>query len=203
MGHAIKGYRGARLAVLGGLAVLATSAAWAADAGFVTRIVGDVKLVKDGGKLAPFSRVARDERLRVSEGGQLQLVYQANGRQETWSGPCTVTAGLQEGTGEKCSAPTVKQLPPAVLAVVLRSPDAMADMKGSAGMIRMKAAPNFDAVRKMRETYQAMRVATPANDVTPELYLLARQRELGMDDAAQATLRQINEIQPGAAQAKP
>ena len=194
---------GIKLFLYGGLMLIASAKAAATDVGFASGVSGEVKAAQSQTTLQPFSRVENGVTYRLSPGAQLQIIYLATGRQETWDGPCSVTPGTQQGIGKQCPQPSIKQMPPAVLAVVLKSPKVMSDLRSSIGAVRIKAAPNLEAIREMNDIYQELRSQAAALDLTPELYLMSRQKELGLVDAAQDTLRKMQAMQPGNEQIKP
>lgn len=162
---------------------------------FVTQVTGGVKIVKSGAELPAFSRVSAGDRLRVEADGKLRLVYAASGRQETWIGACAIEVREREGIGARCAPAAAKELSPAVVSVILRAPQAMFSVEGrvSVGAVRIKTAPNMNAIRDMMSGYEALRTQAEPDDITPELWLLGRQQELDLTDEASETLLRIRE----------
>jgi len=143
------------------------------DVGMLTQVQGAVTLAgeKESGKAAPaFTKVRAGDKLTLSQGARLQLVYFDGGRQETWQG----SGQLEVGTSESKSAtlkPEVKQLPDILVKQLVKSPSP--DVKNRAGMIMMRAIATPQDIKAFEDNYAAMRKEMAPTDFTPELYLLS------------------------------
>ena len=89
------------------------------DVGLVTGLSGEATYWNAGDQTKPnrvrvFMKVRRGDRIKLPAGAQLQILYLTPGRQETWKGPVTLTAGegeSQVAPGLKAAPPEVKLLP--------------------------------------------------------------------------------------------
>ena len=160
----------------------ANSAADSSNHSLVTRAEGNIQLSsgKDAAKtLLPFSKLKPGDKLQLAAKSNLQLVYLNNGRQESWRGPGQLDIGQNQSSSPQSNyAPEVKQLPPAVLSALSKTPGLMADIRNRAGMVFVRSGGVVDQIREMDDTYAQLRASSSADDITPELYLLNREYEL-------------------------
>ena len=167
---------------------LAASTVWA-DVAMITQLAGEVSLIAEGNKrpAVPFLKVAAGDRLMLAKDARVQIVYFGNGRQEVWKDGAQVEVG---GLESKSSAkPDVSQLPPLVVNQLAKTPSAGA--QGKTGMIRTRSLGNPDAASHLEKQYQELRANSPADDTTPEIYLLSgliEQKEFGRAKEALASL---------------
>ena len=175
---------------------LATAQALAADSGFATQVTGAVAF-KDGMPLAAFTKLRSGDLLLLKSGAKLQLVYFASGRQETWGGRCVLGIGERESTPADCAAPAIKQLPPAVLSALQRTPDMVSDIRNRSGMVRMRSIGQENQVTAAEEQYQSLRAQAAEDDITPELYLFAQFWTLQQTAAMGKVLALMEQRQPG------
>lgn len=100
---ALRGGRWARAATVWlGLGLTGQARAGAPPA-MATAVAGDVRVVHGTAApfaLVPFARVVAGDTLQVPAGGRVQLVFQANGRREAWSGPAVIRVGADRSEGE-------------------------------------------------------------------------------------------------------
>ena len=191
------------LVLLSGAAVKAQSAS--PDVGLVTGLSGEATYWNAGDQTKParvvvFMKVRRGDLFKLPAGAQLQILYLAAGRQETWKGPATLTAGEGESLaapGAQPSSPEVKQLPTRVTRKIGASemplPRASIRHSGVIPTMGAKTATPGDSpqppglcgeaarqeVQEARQTYTRLRQQTPAGDLTPELYYLSVLAETG------------------------
>src|SRR5206468_1611707 len=90
------------VASLGCVAMFAAASALANDVGLINHLAGDVSYTsgKSTDKAKPFMKVREGDRLNVAPGAQLRVVYFQNGRQESYTGPASFTAGTDDITPE-------------------------------------------------------------------------------------------------------
>jgi hypothetical protein len=120
------------------------------DVGLVTKMAGEAAYWnKEEKKPAPvqaFMKVRQGDNFKLSKDSSLQLLYFANGRQETWKGPAALVAGdaasVAKG-GKKAAAPEVKMMPPSAIKKIAAAPFLLARTgAGPAGATQMpRAAP--------------------------------------------------------------
>jgi len=86
------------------------------DVGLVTQVTGEAVFVNPeeggkGGKVQAFMKIRRGDRLTLSPGASVTLVYFANSRKEFWQGPVEVTVEEGQGAGRgKDGAPVHPQV---------------------------------------------------------------------------------------------
>lgn len=195
------------------------------DVGLVTGLSGEATYWTSGDQTKPnrvqvFMKVRRGDRIKLPAGALLQILYLTPGRQETWKGPVTLTAGegeSQVAPGLKAAPPEVKLLPTrvsrkiggsemplppsslrhsGVIPTMAGQPDDSPKTPGPAG-----AAARED-VREAQQTYAKLRQQTPAGDLTPELYYLSVLAENGKYPEMEKFIDTLQEKEPGNAALK-
>lgn len=167
--------------VLAALA-LAASTAMASDVGLVNHLSGDVSYTSAGAtaKAKAYMKVREGDRFSVPSGGQLRIVYFQGGRQETYAGPASLTAGTQQSTVQTGSQPQVSTLPSGVPQKIAQTPELIQIARlGRSGGVAVRGingerrlTPQQQAeVKQARVTYDQLRKSSAADDITPELYL--------------------------------
>jgi hypothetical protein len=161
------------------------AAAQAAPVAMAVAVGGSVTVAHDPvapWTLTPFALVGADDALQIPEGGSVQLLFHANGRRETWTGPAVVQVRADHAEGP--SGPTVLELGRDVgaglgqLTVVLdraqRERAGTTLVRGATLIPKLdpEQQAEVDAARARFEQLAALRV-DPA-DITPELFLASR-----------------------------
>jgi hypothetical protein len=171
------------LGSIGLAALLAVFSAHAAeDAGLVNQLAGDVSYTSGGAtaKAKPYMKVREGDRFNLPAGAQLRIVYFKGGRQESFSGPASLTAGADKSSVQSGSQPQVTTLPAGVPQKIAQTPELIQIAKlGRSGGVAVRGAgreqrltPQQEAeVRQARQTYEQMRKTAAADDIVPELYL--------------------------------
>ena len=172
------------VASLGCVAMFAAASALANDVGLINHLAGDVSYTsgKSTDKAKPFMKVREGDRLNVAPGAQLRVVYFQNGRQESYTGPASFTAGAQQSTQQSGAQPQVSTLPAGVPQKISQTPELIQIAKlGRSGGVTLRNVPGAvperltpqqqAEVRQARQTYDQLRQTAAADDITPELYL--------------------------------
>jgi hypothetical protein len=160
----------------------ATGAYAASDVGLINHLAGDVSYSSGAAtsKAQPYMKVREGDRFTVPAGAQVRVVYFQGGRQETFAGPVSFTAGGQSSSVQSGSAPQVTTLPAGVPQKISQTPELIQIAKlGRAGGVAVRGVggerrltPQQQAeVRQARDIYQQLRASAAADDITPELYL--------------------------------
>lgn len=175
-----------------GLTLIAGAAA--ADTVLVTALQGTVSVeAKELGKttLEPFVRLREGDRLTIPAGARISLVYVTRARLENWQGAGVVVVGEAESraAGGKPQL-AAKNLPPETARQMNRTPSASPD--GRAGMMRMRGLPSNDAVARLEGDYRQMRSQTTADDILPEVFLLAGLFDLRQYARIEEELKRID-----------
>jgi hypothetical protein len=160
----------------------AAGAALASDVGLVNHLSGDVSYTSGAAtaKAKPYMKVREGDRFTVPAGAQLRVVYFQGGRQESYAGPATLTAGSQQSTLQSGAQPQVTTLPSGVPQKIAQTPELIQIAKlGRSGGVAVrgvngerKLTPQQQAeVKQAKQTYEQLRKGSDADDITPELYL--------------------------------
>lgn len=166
-----------------------------ADTVLVTALQGpvSVEIVGATGKapLEPFVRLREGDKLSLPAGAQLSLVYIGRARLENWQGAGTIVVGDSESKATSGKPQSqVRSLPPEVTRQMNRTPSASPD--GRVGMMRMRGIPPHDAIARLDNDYKQMRSQTTADDILPEVFLLAGLFDLRQYARLEEELKRIN-----------
>jgi hypothetical protein len=154
----------------------------AGDVGLINQLSGDVTYSSGSGsaRAQAFMKVREGDRFNVAAGAQVRVVYFQGGRQETYAGPASFTAGSTASTVQAGGQPQVTTLPSGVPQKISQTPELIQIAKlGRSGGVAVRGTgrePRLSAaqqaeVRQARETYQKLRATAAADDITPELFL--------------------------------
>jgi len=197
----IKGFLATAALVLSGVVAAAS------DVGLVNHLAGDVSYVSGGNtaKVQSYMKVREGDRFTVPAGATLRVVYFQGGRQESFTGPASFTAGAQQSAVQSGS-PQVSTLPAGVSQKISQTPELMQIAKlGRSGGVAVRGA-NRDQrlsaqqqaeVRQARETYTKLRSSTPNDDITPELYLYSVLQDNLLYTDMKGVVEEMSKRQPG------
>ena len=169
-------------AIFGAALMAAGTALAAGDVGLINQMAGEVSYTSGGAtaKAQAFMKVREGDRFSVPSGAQLRIVYFQGGRQESFAGPASFTAGAQQSSVQSGGQPQVSVLPSGVPQKISQTPELIQIAKlGRSGGVAVRGAgreqrltPQQQAeVRQARDTYQQLRSNASADDITPELFL--------------------------------
>jgi hypothetical protein len=182
------------------LAGTALAAGPAADPVLVTAVKGQATRQSDAGTqpLQAFVKLREGDVLTLT-GAQVQLVYVAGQRQETWQGSGKVQVGATEGKGNGLPAPQVRQLPEVMVKQMAKMPTT--EGQGRAGAIRLRSLATPEAFEQIDQTYRQLRQGATADDLNPELYLLSSLFELKAYDRVEQAMADLRRDRPNDPQA--
>lgn len=183
------------------LMLLAGGQAWATEVALVMSVQGRVLRQATPAPLAveTFVKLNEGDRLSLAQGSKLQLVYFESGRQETWSGPGSLDLALREGKSSGMAAPEVQQQPLSLTKQLARTP--ALDSQSRGGVTRLRALQTPDAVARLESSYQELKSKAAADDLGPELYLLAGLLDLRQLDYIEKVLDRLQQERPQSDQA--
>jgi len=164
-----------------------------ADVGMITQLSGDASVVGSGGSRAavPFLKIANGDKITLSNGARLQVVYFGNGRQEIWKGSGQIeVGGLESKSSNNTPKPEVSQLPPLVVNQLAKTPPV--GEQGKAGMVRVRSMSNPDAAAHLEKQYADLKRSAVEGDTTPEVYLLSGLVELKNFARAKTVLAELS-----------
>lgn len=191
------------------LSILVSSAAafgQSADVGLVNLVSGDVSFAPStgaAGKLLAYMKLRDGDRINLSAGAQLRVVYFQGARQEFWTGPASFKVGKASSEAVSGYPKEVATLPASAPQRLARVPELMQQARLGGiqvrGMSRTQKA-SLDqqaAVSEARTTYAQMRGSAPADDITPELFLYSALHEYLLYDEMSKIVDEMLRRQPG------
>ncbi len=192
------------------LAILAAPAMAAGDVGLVNHLSGSVSFTsgKETAKATAFMKVREGDKFSVPAGALVRVVYFQNGRQEAYSGPAGFTAGAKESTVQSGAQPQVVTLPAGVSQKIAQTPELIqiarlgrsggVAVRGTARDVRLNPQQQAE-VRQAKETYKKLRAQSPADDITPELYLYSVLQDNLLYSEMQPLVEDMARRQPASA----
>jgi hypothetical protein len=184
------------------------SALAADDVGLINQLAGDVSYTSGSStsKAKAFMKVREGDKFSVPAGAQLRIVYFQGGRQESYSGPASLTAGSQASQQQSGAQPQVSTLPAGVPQKIAQTPELIQIARlGRSGGVAVRGAqqqvqrlsPQAQAeVRQARQTYDQLRKSTAADDITPELYLYSVLQDHLLYDDMKTVVSDMQKRQP-------
>ncbi len=189
------------------------------DVGIVTQLSGEATYWNESYQKTPekaevFMKIRRGDYLKIPPGGAIQLVYFENGRQETWKGPASFMVGEAESRVEKGKEhpgqPEVVILSNEASQGMRRIPVLLrrARLSRSGGGVMVRGVPGASAkpvaptkeeqaeIAMAKETYQKLRKQAKADDITPELTLLAALADYEQHEEMEKVIKDAMKIQP-------
>ena len=172
------------------------------DVGVLNQLQGEVRYRAAGAGVAtaaPFMKIRTGDEFEVVAGARVRLVYFANGRQELWNGPARFTVGPAEGTA-RAGTPEVAQLPSAagqrLAQSAMLTQVAQEGRPGGVVLRNLRPAPPAETLDEARARYAAMRATAEADDITPELVLLAALEAAQRHDEIKPLIEEMRKRQP-------
>jgi hypothetical protein len=182
--------------------------AQANDVGLVNLVSGEVTYQSEGAgaaKAQAFMKVRQGDRFTVPAGAQMRVVYFQGGRQETWRGPVAFRAGAQQSEGSNGQPIAVSTLPAGVSQKISQVPELVQIAKlGRSGGVAVRGggkAPRLTGEQKAevsaaKNTYKQLRAQSPAEDITPELYLYSVLQDHLLYDDMRPVVEEMAKRQP-------
>jgi hypothetical protein len=177
----------------------------AGDAGLINLLSGDVSYQPQGaaaGKATAYMKVRQGDGFRVPAGASVRVVYFSNGRQEMWKGPASFTVGAAESTAQNGRA-EVSQLPGGVPQKLTQTADLMQIAKlGRAGSVMVRGirppltAEQQAELTQARKDYEALKSASAADDIMPEIFLYTVIQNYSMYDEMKQLVKTMQAKQP-------
>lgn len=186
--------------------LLAVGPALAAGGGngaaLVTAVEGKVSRLAPAGSepVQAFVKLGEGDVVKLERGARIRLIYFASKRQESWSGKGQLAIGAGEGKGQGLGDPEVRTLPDMLVKQIARTPSL--DNQGRVGMVRLRSIGTPDAVAKLENNYQQLRTESTADDLNPEMFLLAGLLELRQLDRLEKALAELEASHPDNTEAK-
>jgi len=200
------------MTVVRGLAILlsaalaaAAASSFAADVGVINHLAGLVTITHGVGttKAQAYMNINEGDRFEVPAGVIVKVAYFQGGRQESFEGPVSFVVGSNQSVVRRGSGPQVTMLPSGVPQKISQTPDLVHIAKlGTAGVApssrELRLTPQQQAeVRQARQIYAKLRAETPADDITPELYLYSVLQDHVLYTEMRAIVAEMGKRQPG------
>ena len=183
-----------------------------ADVALVNLISGDVSYVPRSGtpgKVQPFMKLRDGDRINVTAGGKVRIVFFQSASEELWVGPASFRAGKTAGEPISGKAAEVRNLPTGVPQSLARIPELIQSSKLGGSQLRgvlprqpVAGSEQQAALAQARAAYAKLRQDLPADDITPELYLYAALYEFLAYEEMKSVVAEMLRKQPGNRDAK-
>lgn len=182
--------------------------AWAADAGtggLVTQSQGEISYRVGTEKSRPlpaFARIPSGTRIALGDGARLQIVYLRSGRQESWIGTTAIAVGDDESNSSGSVVPTVKVLPPYLIATLTKSHEVIDNIHARQGMVRVRSMATAAKTAEVESRYGELRAQAAEDDITPEIFLVTALDGLKAYQRMRKPLAEMLRRQPDNAEAR-
>ena len=197
-----------------GTAIAAAAAAFAlasplafgaGDVGVINHLAGLVTVTNgvNTSRAQAYMNIHVGDQFEVPEGVVVKVAYFQGGRQEWFSGPTSFTIGPLQSVVRRGSSPQVSVLPSGVPQKISQTQDLVQIAKlgtiaGSPSAREQRLTPQQQAeVRQAREIYTKLRADTPADDITPELYLYSVLQDHLLYGEMKMVVAEMAKRQPG------
>lgn len=197
---------GTSLAGLFLCAALCCADAIAADVGVVNHLAGLATVTNGVGtsKAHAYMNINEGDRFEVPAGVVVKIAYFLGGRQETFEGPATFTIGASQSIVRRGVGPHVTLLPMDVPQKLSQTQDLVQIAKlatpatATPSPRELRLTPQQQAeVRQARLVYSKLRADTPADDITPELYLYSVLQDHLLYNEMRSLVAEMTRRQPG------
>ena len=144
----------------------------------LTQVTGQVSVSGSSGArpAVPLLKITDGDRLTLAADARVQMVYLGSGRQEIWKGTGQVDIGATEGRSPSLR-PETTQLPGLILRQLAKTP-AVGDQVRRTGMVMVRGLDELEKIDRLEKDYAQFRALAPADDTTPEVFLLSSLFEL-------------------------
>lgn len=208
----MKAMREFLVAALVGAGIAVSAHGQAPDVALVNMIAGEVSYQSEGAqatKAQAFMKVRQGDRFTLAAGSQIRVVYFQGGRQESWRGPAVFRAGAQQSEPSSGQPAAVTTLPASVPQKISQVPELIQIARlGRSGGVAVRGGgkpPRLTAdqqaeVSAAKETYRKLRAQSPAEDITPELYLYSVLQDYLLYDDMKPVVEEMAKRQPSSAE---
>jgi hypothetical protein len=188
-----------RLLVLLLLGMVSHGKAASGDLALVTAVTGSVSRLVAGNTpraLEPFARLRQGDVLRLDGKAGVRLIFFDSCRQESWQGEGHIEIGGTQGKGMGLAEPQVSVLPEQMARQIAKTPSPDNQQRAGAGRLRsIEMSDNSPA--KLDSEYSRLRKDAAADDINPEIFLLAGLFEMREFERVEQTLRDLSDAWPG------
>ena len=185
--------------LIAALVLLATQAGcFAAETvALITGMQGKVVRLDAAGQdiLQPFEKLKVGDVVELQDNARLRLVFFSSRSEETWQGSGRLEIEARQAKGSKLPAPQIRILPEVIVRQIAKTPGLATQQP--AGSVRLRSIAAADTVSRIEDEYARMRQESAADDLNPEIFLLAGMFEARQYDRVDTVLAQMTANHPG------
>lgn len=168
------------------------------DMALVTAVTGSVSQLGASAPrvLEPFDRLGRGDVLRLDGKAGVRLIFFGSRREESWQGEGRIEIGGTQGKGFGLAEPRVRVLPEPMARQIAKTPSP--DNPVRAGVGRMRSIEIGEGgLAKLDSDYTRLRKEAAADDINPEIFLLAGLFEMREFGRLEQMLKDLSDFRPG------
>jgi hypothetical protein len=168
------------------------------DVALVTAVTGSVQRLggNSQGVLEPFVRLKQGDVLRLEGKASVRLIFFESRREESWQGEGRIEIGSTRGQASGLAEPHVRILPEPVARQIAKTPSPDNPVRAAAGRMR-SIEMGEGGLAKLNSAYSRLRKDAAADDINPEIFLLAGLFELREFGRVEQTLKELSDSRPG------
>jgi len=173
------------------------------DAALAVSVNGDVQVrganSEQGLAATPFMKLREGDQVSVAQGGEIEIIYMASGRRETWAGPVSLAihgAGTKAGDAAPARVSELGaqvgeglQAVPVLLGQAERTRAGQALIRGTAAEEAALSDEEREEVARAKTLYKQLKKGAGKADILPEMYLAGVLLEYGLASDAAALLK--------------
>lgn len=170
----------------------------AEDLAMVTAVKGKASRIADNAPraLEPFERLKQGDVLLLEGNAGVRLIFFGSRREESWQGDGRIEIGGEQGKGTGLAEPQVSLLPELMARQIAKTPSAGDTMRpGPARTRNIESAES--RLAKLDSDYGRLRKEAAADDINPEIFLLAGLFEMSEFGRLEQTLKDLGAARPG------
>lgn len=159
------------------------------DVAMITAVSGTV--CTDSGKqecLLPFVGLKMGAVLTLGAQTQIKLLFYFDGKEEVWAGPGRLRVSTGGASSESALNLQNNLLPVRVARQMAKTP---LDTESGLVLARTRAIATPDAIEKLNDEYERLRIQAPIDDLNPEIFLLASLLEMRQLEILESALSRM------------
>ncbi len=159
--------------------------------GSVSRLVGSAPRA-----LEPFARLKQGDVLLLEGKAGVRLIFFGSRREESWRGKGRIEIGSGQGKGSGLPEPQVSLLPELMVRQIAKTPSTDNPVRPGPGRTRSIEIAE-GGLGKLDSDYSRLRKDAAAEDINPEIFLLAGLFEMREFSRLEQTLKDLSDSRPG------
>ncbi len=164
----------------------------------VTTVTGSVSRLVDSAPraLEHFARLKQGDVLLLEGKAGVRLIFFGSRREESWRGEGRIEVGSGQGKGSGLPEPQVSLLPELMVRQIAKTPST--DNPVRPGPARTRSIEIAEGgLAKLDSDYGRLRKDAAADDINPEIFLLAGLFEMREFSRLEQTLKDLSDSRPG------